>query len=61
MIYGVLFFLVGISNMLGYLLYKFVTPTLDYTGVFWIVFGICIISFILGLFFRETHDWKKKQ
>ncbi|CAD8092769.1 unnamed protein product [Paramecium sonneborni] len=59
-IYGGLFFVIGLSNMLGYLLYKFGEPEIGFGGVFWIVFGFCCVAFILGVFFKEEHDWKKK-
>lgn len=45
--------------MLGYLLYKFGEPKIGYNGVFWIVFGFCSVAFVLGVFFKEEHEWKK--
>ncbi|CAK69197.1 unnamed protein product (macronuclear) [Paramecium tetraurelia] len=60
-IYGGLFFVIGISNMLGYLLYKFGEPKIGYNGVFWIVFGFCCVAFILGVLFKEEHEWKKEK
>jgi hypothetical protein len=45
--------------MFGYLLYKFAMPIIGYGGVFWIVFGFCCVALVLGIFFKEEHDWKK--
>ncbi|CAD8089028.1 unnamed protein product [Paramecium sonneborni] len=59
-IYGGLFFVIGLSNMLGYLLYKFGEPSIGFGGIFWILFGFCCVAFIFGIFFKEEHDWKKK-
>lgn len=47
--------------MLGYLLYKFGEPKIGYNGVFWIVFGFCCVAFILGVLFKEDHEWKKEK
>jgi hypothetical protein len=46
--------------MIAYLLYKYVTPSIDLGGLFWIAFGIKVVALILGIFFKETHDWSKK-
>ena len=49
--YGGLFFGIGVANMIGFILYYFLTPGIGYEGVFWIIFGINCFSLILGLFF----------
>lgn len=45
--------------MMGYLLYKFAMPEIDYVGVFWIMFACAGVAFCLGLLFKEEHEWKK--
>ena len=55
--YGGLFFGIGIANMIGFILYYFLTPGIGYDGVFWIIFGINCFSLILGLIFKEEHNW----
>jgi hypothetical protein len=45
--------------MIAYLLFKFVTPIIGYNGLFWVFFGIKAASLIIGLLFKETHDWKR--
>lgn len=54
LMYGFLFFMVGISNMFGYLLYRFARLTIGYVGVFWICFGISVLGIFLGLCLKET-------
>jgi len=51
---------IGLSNMSGYLLYKFAQPEIEYKGVFWIMFAFSCIALVVGLIFKEEHDWKKK-
>jgi hypothetical protein len=46
--------------MFAYLLYKYATPKIELAGVFWVCFGIKVIALILGIFFKETHDWRNK-
>ena len=48
---------IGISNMLGFILYYFLSPIINFEGVFWIVFGINFISLGLGIIFKEHHTW----
>lgn len=45
--------------MVAYILYKFLVPEIEYVGLFWVVFGAVVISLVLGIFFTETHEWKK--
>ena len=59
-IYGLLFFGIGVSNMIAYLFYKYVTPSIELGGLFWVCFGVKCIALILGIFFKESHDWSKK-
>ncbi|KAM3141824.1 hypothetical protein pb186bvf_006146 [Paramecium bursaria] len=56
-IYGGMFCGIGISNMLGFILYYFLSPIINFEGVFWIVFGINFISLGLGIIFKEHHTW----
>ena len=57
--YGGLFFGIGVANMLGFILYYFLTPIINFEGVFWVVFGINIFSLIVGIFFKDSYDWSK--
>lgn len=59
LIYGILFFGIGISNMIAYLFYKFVTPKIELLGLFWVCFGVKVIAFVLGVLFKPTHTWSR--
>jgi hypothetical protein len=56
-IYGVLFFGTGLSNMIAYLLMKFTLADIHYIGLFWIMFGVNVASLILGIMFNQKHNW----
>ena len=57
--YGFMFFMVGVSNMLGYVLYSIVRIELKWEGVFWICFLLNIIGIGLGIALKEVgYDWR---
>jgi len=46
--------------MMAYLLYKFVTPKIGFNGLFWVFFGIKGAALVVGLFFKEAYEWKRR-
>lgn len=57
--YGFMFFMIGVCNMIGYIYYAFARKTIGWEGVFWICFGMNILGIILGLVIKERgHDWR---
>lgn len=59
MMYGFMFFTVGLCNIIGYILYVFVKKRIGWDGVFWVCFAINIVGIILGLILKENgYDWR---
>jgi hypothetical protein len=49
--YGLIFFAIGISSMIAYLLYRFLVDSITFTGLFWVMFFINVVALILDFFF----------
>lgn len=59
LMYGFMFFMVGVSNMLGYILYSIVRVELQWKGVFMICFLLNIVGMGLGIILKEVgYDWR---
>ncbi|CAK89915.1 unnamed protein product (macronuclear) [Paramecium tetraurelia] len=59
LMYGFMFFFVGVANMIGYILYAFARKKIKWEGVFWICFALNVIGIILGLVLKEVgYDWR---
>ncbi|CAD8151060.1 unnamed protein product [Paramecium octaurelia] len=57
-----MYFMVGVSNMIGYILYAFVRNRIGWEGIFWVCFAINTLGIILGLFLKESgYDWQDPQ
>jgi len=63
LMYGFMFFMVGVCNMLGYVLYAFARKHgFGWEGVFWFCFCLNIIGIVLGLILKEVgYDWRSME
>ncbi|CAD8057540.1 unnamed protein product [Paramecium primaurelia] len=58
LMYRKVFFMVGVSNMIGYILYAFVRKKIGWEKVYWICFAMNIVGLILVFFLKEVgYDW----
>ena len=59
LMYGFLFFMIGVCNMLGYIFYRFARLKIGWVGVYWICFGMNIVGIFLGIILKERgYDWR---
>lgn len=59
LMYGFMFFMVGVCNMLGYVLYAYARLDIGWEGVYWICFAINVIGIGLGFALKEIgYDWR---
>ena len=59
LMYGFLFFMIGVCNMLGYIFYRFARLKIGWEGVYWICFAMNIVGIVLGIILKERgYDWR---
>lgn len=55
LMYGYMFFMIGVANMLGYVLYAYARKNgFGWEGVFWFCFALNILGIVLGLILKEN-------
>jgi hypothetical protein len=58
--YGFLFFMIGVCNMLGFIFYRFARVAIGWEGVYWINFAMNVVGIALGFMLKEKgHDWRQ--
>lgn len=63
LMYGFMFFMIGVANMLGYLLYAFGRKGgMGWAGIYWFCFALNVVGIMLGLMLPEVgYDWTERK